>query len=284
MGPRISAVVNTRNEERNLPFALGTVRPWVDEIVVVDMHSEDRTVEIARSFGAKVFTHERSDVVEPARAYAIAQATGEWILLLDADEMVPVALSRRLREIARRDEADVVRIPRVNHLLGAPLGHTGWGPRQDRHERFFKPGLLHASDRIHASLTPDPSARILDLEYAPGRALVHFNYVDVGHFLEKLNRYTSVEALQSFERGGAEPTGRRTLMRATKEFLRRYVKLRGYRDGWRGFHLSLFMAYYHVATDAKLKELHAGGGRDAVLATYRAEAERILEEYGAAAP
>ncbi|PYU89881.1 MAG: glycosyltransferase family 2 protein, partial [Acidobacteria bacterium] len=116
MGPRISVVVNTLNEEKNLPYALRSVRSWVDEIVVVDMHSQDRTVEIAREYGAKVYSHEPMGFVEPARAFAVAQAGGDWILILDADEVVPLLLSRRLREIARRDEADVVTLPRLNYL------------------------------------------------------------------------------------------------------------------------------------------------------------------------
>ena len=85
----ISAVLNTLDEERRIAFALRSVRPWVDEIVVVDMASSDRTVEIARSFGAHVASHARTGFVEPARAFACAQAAGDWILVLDADELVP---------------------------------------------------------------------------------------------------------------------------------------------------------------------------------------------------
>src|SRR5262245_29586580 len=103
MAPGISVVINTRNEEKNLPHALRSVRPWVDEIIVVDMCSEDRTVEIARSFGAKTFPHEPLGYCEPARAFALGQATQPWVLILDADEMVPAPLSRALRSAAAGD-------------------------------------------------------------------------------------------------------------------------------------------------------------------------------------
>ena len=100
MTQRISVVINTWNEEQNLPWSLGSVRSWADEIVVVDMHSQDRTREIAESFGAKVYLHEWLGFADPARAFAIAQATCDFVLLLDADEMIPKPLSRELQRIA----------------------------------------------------------------------------------------------------------------------------------------------------------------------------------------
>jgi glycosyltransferase involved in cell wall biosynthesis len=73
----ISVVINTLNEEHRLPFALRSVRDWVDQIVVVDMHSDDGTVAVARDFGAQVFMHERLAYADPAREFALAQATGD---------------------------------------------------------------------------------------------------------------------------------------------------------------------------------------------------------------
>lgn len=281
MAPRISVVINTLNEERNLPTALASVRPWADEIVVVDMHSDDRTVEIAREFGANVFFHPRVLAFDGARGFAVAQATGDWILILDADELVPPELSRTLTEIARSDAADVVVIPWLNYLLGAPLGHTGWGPHQDRHTRFLKRVYYRSTATIHALDELPAEGRVLHLPYHPGQAIVHFNYLDATHFLEKLNRYTTIEAEQARTRG-ERATPRGTLVRAAKEFLRRYLRQKGYRDGWRGFYLSALMAFYRVATDVKLMELEVNGSRADVLDSYRSEAERILAGYGEA--
>ena len=80
MKRRISAIIHTLNEELNIANAIRSVAPWVDEIVVIDMYSDDRTAEIARSLGARVLLHEKTGFVEPARAYAEAQALGDWIL------------------------------------------------------------------------------------------------------------------------------------------------------------------------------------------------------------
>jgi glycosyltransferase involved in cell wall biosynthesis len=279
VSPKLSVVINTLNEEHNLPYALRSVRSWTDEIVVVDMHSEDRTTETAREYGARVFFHERVSAFDAARAFAIAQATGEWILLLDADEVVPEPLSRRLLEIAANDEADVVIIPWSNYLLGAPLMHTGWGPKEDKHARFFKPGMLQSSAKIHDFSRPSPGARVMELAYQPGLAMVHFNYLDAAQFLEKLNRYTTIEARQAFERG-ERASAQRALYSAAREFVWRYLRMKGYRDGWRGLYLSGLMATYRWATYAKLQELESVGSREAVREVYGRKSERILEGYG----
>jgi glycosyltransferase involved in cell wall biosynthesis len=283
MKPRISAVINTLNEEKDLPFALRSVQSWVDEIVVVDMYSDDRTVDIAREFGAKVFFHERTGFVEPTRPFAVAKATGDWILVLDADELVPFPLSQRLLAIAQGDKADLVRIPWLNYLLGAPLMHTGWGPTQDAHVRFFKHGFLHTGSQIHSPLLPGSGGRVLVIPYEPACAILHFNYLDSADFLERLNRYTSIEAKQAFERGKRmTPLG--AFARAAKGFWSHYIGAAGFRDGWRGFYLSLFMSFYRIVTAAKLQELTVLGQRERIESWYRQEAEEILRAYDGSRP
>lgn len=278
----ISVVINTLNVERTLPYTLRSVRAWADELVVVDMHSEDRTVEIARDFGARVIPHERIGFVEPARAFAIDQAFGDWILVLDADELVPLPLSVRFRAIASTDAADVVIVSRLNYLHDTPILHTGWEPQHDRHPRFFKRGFLHASSTIHRPLTPTADARVLVIPYAPEVALIHFNFLDFADLLEKVNRYTTVEADQAFARG--ERVARFGWLSALQPFWRRYIRARGYRDGWRGFALALFMVSYRLEYVAKLKERAAVGAREAIAAACAREAERWLAPYEAGDP
>ncbi len=170
MKQKISVVINTLNEEQNLPYALRSVRDWVDEIVVVDMYSDDQTVEVAKKYGAKVFQHERILAFDAARKFAVEQATNEWVLILDADEVVPTELSKLLFDIANTDRADAVTIPRLNYLLGDVIMHTGWGPEEDRHLRFFKRDSIVHSPRIHAFISPAEGARVIDLAYLPPRS------------------------------------------------------------------------------------------------------------------
>jgi glycosyltransferase involved in cell wall biosynthesis len=262
------------NEEEHLPYALRSVVAWVDEIIVVDMESEDRTVEIATAHGARVLHHPRTGYVEPARGFAIEQATGDWIMVLDADEVVPPRLARLLRQIAEEDQVDVVSIPWLNYLLGRPIMHAGWGPEQDRHRRFFRRGFFQSSAEIHAYGSFDASSRVLRLPYAEGIAVAHFNYTDVHHFIEKLNRYTDAEAERS---EGANSSNYRAARRAGSEFVRRYLKQQGWRDGWRGFYLSALMATYHLVAAAKVRERREYETPSMVEAKYRSEAERWLQ-------
>jgi glycosyltransferase involved in cell wall biosynthesis len=278
MPPFISAVVNTLNEERNVAFALRSLRPWVDEIVVVDMASDDATVEVARSFGARVVGHERTGFVGPAREVACAAARGEWLMVLDADELVPEPLSQRLREVARQNAADAVRMSRLNHLLGGPLLHSGWNPKRERHVRFFRRGAVQLETRLHEPPRPRPGTRVIELPDDPELSLVHFNYLDTTHFLFKLNDYAGIEAEQTARRGERLSAGR-ALGRALREALARYVWHAGWRDGWRGLSLSLFMAAYHVAVYAKLRERDDLGSRADAERRYREEAERLLAAY-----
>jgi glycosyltransferase involved in cell wall biosynthesis len=251
------------------------VAGWVDEIVVVDMESSDRTAEIARSFGARVVAHAPLMYADPARAFAVQQATGEWIMMLDADELVTPSLAKRLMTIAESGSYDVVQIPWLNYLLGAPLQHSGWGPTQDRHPRFFRRHAMDLPGDIHAFLRPTPSARVLVLPYDGHTCVVHFNYVDVSHFLEKLNRYTDVEAEAALQ-SGSSGAPVRAVLSAVREFGRRFTVQGGWRDGWRGFYLAVLMAGYRLVTHAKIKERRENGGRDDVWAAYEREAERWL--------
>src|SRR5688500_8186807 len=88
----ISVIINTLNEEANIAACVESVR-WAEDVVVVDMHSEDRTAALAESLGCRVFLHERTGYVEPARNFAIAQARHDWVLVLDADERASKALA-----------------------------------------------------------------------------------------------------------------------------------------------------------------------------------------------
>lgn len=274
----ISAVINTFNEEENLNYVLRSVQEWVDEIIIVDMYSSDRTVEIAKSFGAKVFYYENMRFVEPARSYAVSQSSGDWILILDADELVPLSLKEALLEIVATNIVDIVYIPRLNYLLGKPMIGAGWGAEQDAHARFFRCGMLNFQEAIHSCARPADGARIYKLKYEDDKAIVHFNYINSFHFLEKLNRYTDIEANQIFN-GSNHITLFVFIYKVVVEFIIRYVLKKGFLDGWRGLYLSLLMSMYQVVKFAKLKELSEVGNNDQIKAAYCQIAEKYLAQY-----
>jgi glycosyltransferase involved in cell wall biosynthesis len=272
---RISAVINTLNAGSTLASALRSLVGWVDEIVVVDMDSDDDTVEIARSFGATVHRHRRMGYVEPARAFAVEQASGAWIMVLDADEIVPRTLASRLLQEAARDDYDVVTIPWANHLFGAVATRGLLSPLNDRHARFFRRDAIELSPGIHDPLLTRPGSRPLLLPPDPDLCVRHFSHLDAADFLDKLNRYTSIEAA-AHEASGL-PIGRLGPVTATvREFFRCYIRHQGFRDGWRGYQTALLIGMYRGVSRLKSRELAHVGGRERVAATYAALAEEAL--------
>src|SRR3989344_3049492 len=111
--PKISAVINTWNEEKNLAECLDTL-DFADEIIVVDMASTDDTKKIAKQYTDKVYDHPYVGYVEPARNFALSKASGNWALIVDAGERITTTLAGKLVDIANNDEADFVRVPRKN--------------------------------------------------------------------------------------------------------------------------------------------------------------------------
>ena len=271
---RISAVINARNEEGNIRYCLESVK-WCDEIVVVDMESEDKTATIARQYTDKVFAHERVLAFDAARKFAVAQATGDWILLVDADEMVPRPLSEKLREIAGGNDADVVYVAFKTYIMGEWIKHAGWWPQY--HPRFFRRGCVEFVETIHAFMQVNPSAREIHLPAEEGVSIEHFNYVDCAHFVKKLNHYTTIEAEHLHEQGGSF-SAYRMFVESGKEFISRYFIAKGYKDGHRGLFLSMMMAFYRSLSYMKLWENRQN--RDTSLETKYTDLKKgILKEY-----
>ncbi len=278
----ISVVVNTFNEEKNLPNALASVKSWADEIVVVDMHSSDETIAIARRFGAEVFLHENLGFADPARAFAVRQAKHEWICILDADEMIPPQLYQALMDAVVADDADVIVIPRLNLICGKPMRASGWGPDQDAQLRFFRKDAVILSDQIHNFIRVGPNARVRTLKYRQHGAIIHFNYLDGAHLIEKLNRYTTIEAQQAVGRHWSAGIMKLALI-CIKTFISIYIKKRGFIDGWRGFYLAMLMVFYRLTTYQKFLEIRTLGGRAQIEESYLVEARRVIASYNVAA-
>ena len=273
----ISAVIITLNEEVNISRAILSVKPWVDEVVVVDMMSDDRTAEIAVSLGSRLYEYPRVGFVEPARATAVDYAAGEWVLILDADEVISCSLGRELRQIAERDEADVCHLPRLNYVLGKPMFFGQHSPGRDVQVRFFKKGSLRFSDRIHSFPEPKTGARVYTVQFAGNRAIHHFHAATASQLIDKMNRYTTTEAeqiLQECKR--AAPW--RLLLFPPVFFIQGYIFNQGWRDGWRGFYWASLMAFYRLTRETKHLQLFECGPTPAGEAPYSREVTELLHE------
>ncbi len=248
---KISVVINTRNEEKNLPLALVSVKGLADEIIVVDMESNDKTREIAKKAGAKVYLHKPTGYVEPARNFAISKATGNWILILDADEEIPKKLAQVLGKIAKDGgSADFYRLPRKNIIFGKWIRHSRWWP--DYNIRFFKKGKVVWSEIIHS--VPETHGKGLDLEPTEDNAIAHSHYESIEQFISRLNNYTSQHA-KLLVKDGYKFSWKDIITKPTAEFVGRYFASEGYKDGLHGLALAKLQAFSELVLYLKVWQI-----------------------------
>ncbi|MHB1846261.1 MAG: glycosyltransferase family 2 protein [Deltaproteobacteria bacterium] len=242
---RLSGVVVAQDEERDLPRCLRALA-FCDEVVVVDGGSQDGTREVARAAGARVFEN-RWPGYGAQRQHSLALASGDWLLAVDADEVVDDALREAVIAATRAEGGPDGYLVRVdNRLFGRPLRHGGLS--RDLHLRLFRRGKAHYEDRLHAgAIVSGPLGTL------PG-ALVHETYRDLADYLEKQNRYTSAVAREKHARGQRfRPLG--AAARLPWGFGRRYLLQAGFLDGWPGFAYAAMSAYYDFLKVAKLADL-----------------------------
>lgn len=249
MVSQISVVINTFNEAKNIKRAVDSVK-WADEILVCDMHSDDKTAEIAKSLGAKVFYHKRVDFVEPARNFAISKATNDWILILDADEEISEELAVNLKEmIEKPTSSDFVEIPRKNIIFGKWMQASMWWP--DYQVRFFRKGKVFWQDTIHSQ--PQTKGLKLQLPAQEKQAIIHHNYQTISQFVERMNRYTTIE-VEQLKREGYKFNFRDLFEKPLNEFVSRFFANKGYLDGLHGLCLSFLQAFSFLLVYLKLWE------------------------------
>jgi glycosyltransferase involved in cell wall biosynthesis len=241
--PTLSVTINTLNEEANIGECIASVT-WADDIVVVDMHSDDRTVEIAASLGARTFLHERMGFADPARDFAFEQATGDWILMVDADERVPEALAEEVRRVIADPAADVYNVAEQNMVFGRWLRHGTLWP--DYHPRLFRKGALSWPGQVHDR--PRTAGPVVDLPAREGLALVHrsSSYESIRGFAEKyFLTYAPLEA-ETYQRTGYRFRRRHLLLFPWREFRLRFLTAKGYRDGFHGLAVALLHSAYRL--------------------------------------
>jgi len=245
----ISAVLVNYNEAGKLEKCLQNVSGFADEIVVLDLGSSDNSKNLSEKYKAKFFSHRLVPYVEKVRNYAVSKAQGDWILVLDPDEVLAEVLKDKLKQIALDDSYDAVNIPRKNIFFGHWIAHTNWWP--DKHIRFFKKGHCFWSENIHQY--PKVVGRVLDLEAREDLAIEHFGYDSISQFLERQNRYSEVEAKNLFSLG-IKFSWFNFFWMPTREFLVRFIRHAGFLDGFYGFFLTILMMIYKVTVIVKLWE------------------------------
>jgi glycosyltransferase involved in cell wall biosynthesis len=245
----ISVIIHTKNSEQTLSDTLTSVA-WADEILVVDMHSTDNTVAIAKKSDAKVITVDDVGYVEPARNTALQQAKFPWICIVDSDETVPKALAKHLQSLASgAATADAYLVPRKNNVFGGWLTTGGWWP--DYQLRFFKKGTVNWPAQIHSQ--PKIDGTVANLPAKEEFALDHANYPSVSSFLQRLDRYTTHE-IDSRTQPKSSQNSQSLIRNWSNELFRRLFALKGIEGGTRGVGVSFLQAMYEMVVLLKTWE------------------------------
>lgn len=239
----VSVVVITRNEEPVLADCLQSV-PFADEIVVVDDGSTDGTLGVARRFTNRIFER-RLDRFGRQKQFAIEQATGDWILVLDADERVPPALAEEIQAaVASDDDAiDGYKLKRLTWLDGVPVNFSAW--YKCSHLRLFRRGrALYVDRRVHEYPVLAEPQKVARLQHH----LEHRSYETAADYEAKLHRYTALAAEDWYD------AGRRLNLLTAPWYLlvvpaAAFVRELLWRDGWRGGRTGLRIAAMSARAD-----------------------------------
>lgn len=242
----LSVIVITLNEEKNIKRCLDSIKNLVDEIVVVDSGSTDKTVEIAKKFGAKVYER-KFDNYANQKNFATEKSTGEWILSLDADEEISPELRREIMAQLTKNEYVAFSIPRKNIILGKYIRYSRWQPELDRHIWLWKKGVGKWFGEVHEELRVN--GKVGELRGAK----IHHQHETIKEFLEMMNNYSQIEAQERMKEG-TRFSYFGLFFDPVYNFLVRYFYRLGFLDGWRGFVLSYLMAIYHLELWLKIWE------------------------------
>jgi (heptosyl)LPS beta-1,4-glucosyltransferase len=234
--PTLAVAILARDNESEIAACLESVS-WADErLVLLDTRSTDRTAAIAAACGARVVTHPFVNFAQQ-REFGLSLPTTDWLFYLDSDERATPALGQELRQVILQ-EAVGWWVPRRNFIWGRETRHGGWHP--DYQLRLLRLGHAHY----------DPTREVHEivlLEGAEGylrEPLLHYNYHTLGQFANKQRQYVALEAGILYK-SGVRPKPWTYLSQPLREFRRRYVQLRGYRDGVHGLLLCTLVAYYY---------------------------------------
>lgn len=248
MQVKLSVVIITFNEEKNIGRCLESIKNVADEIIVIDSFSTDATEEICRSYGAK-FIERAWEGYAGAKNFGNAQAQHAYILSMDADE----ALSETLRKSVTKEKKSGLKggysFNRLTNYCGSWIRHSGWYP--DRKIRIFpKDGAKWEGELVHEVLKPDPDLEIIKLD----GDLLHFSYYTEEEHLKQIEKYTDYSSVKAFKKG-QKSNYFKIFYKTAFKFFRDYVLKLGFLDGKAGFIVCRNSAYAKYLKYYKLLKL-----------------------------
>lgn len=245
--PSISAVIITKNEEHRIETCLQRL-DWVNEIIILDSGSTDNTVELCKKYTPHVHETDWPGFgIQKNRA--IEKASSDWILSIDADEIVTTELRHEIQQAILTDLANGFECPRLSSYCGQPIYHSGWWP--DYVPRLFRRGKGQFSNHaVHERLEIDGVIEKLK------HPLIHHSFDKLEQVLDKINHYSTLGAEQLYK-AGKHASLTKAIFKGSWSFFRTYILKGGALDGSKGLMLAISNAegtYYKYLKLALLNE------------------------------
>ena len=246
MKMKLSVGLITYNEEKNLSRTLDSILEIADEIIIVDSGSTDKTLEIAGKYNAGIYSEEWKGYGMQKNS-VIDKCSGEWILLIDADEEISKELKEKIKYIIADSESKKVYKPNFTAVcFGKKIKHGGWSNHY--RVRLFKNGAGRYNDReVHEKfITQEEIGTIKEEVY-------HHTYEDLEDYFNKFNRYTS-ESAKHYKKQNKKKAFFIFYLDSIFKFFKMYIMKMGFLDGYEGYLLAKLSSFYVFTKYAKLKE------------------------------
>jgi glycosyltransferase involved in cell wall biosynthesis len=246
---KISAVVITFNEEKNIDRCLDTLKSVADEIIVVDSYSADRTEEICKTYNVR-FVKRPFDGHIQQKNHALALSSFPYVLSLDADEALSDKMTQKILEIKKDWQHDAYSFNRLTNYCGKWIYHCGWYP--DTKIRLWDKrkgqwGGENPHDRVH--MVPASSLQHLHAD------LLHYSYYTISQHLQQVDYFTEIMAKEAF-RLHKKSTFLNILVSPLFKFIKSYLFKLGFLDGYYGFVVCMISAHATFIKHVKVRELY----------------------------
>lgn len=243
---KISVVISAWNEEQNIERCLKSLS-WVDEIIVIDNQSSDSTAQIAKKYTTKVTKRTNNSMLNVNKNFGFTKAKGDWILSLDADEMVTEELAHEIRQAIENKMVNGFWLPRKNIIFGKWIQHGLWWP--DKQLRLFRKGKGVFPERhVHEYLQVDGPVGELKTPY------IHYNYQTISQFLRKMDTLYTESEVERLVNTQYQIFWYDAIRFPISDFLKIFFAQKAYKDGLHGLVLSLLQSFYSFIVFAKLWE------------------------------
>jgi glycosyltransferase involved in cell wall biosynthesis len=245
---KLSGVIITFNEEQNIGRCIDSLQGIVDEIVVVDSYSTDRTREICQEKNVQFYEHPFEGHIQQ-KNYALSKCEYSYVLSLDADEALDEVLQKSILEVKSAFQFDAYSFNRLTNYCGTWIRYCGWYP--DKKIRLWNKNKGHwGGENPHDKVVMDASSSLVHLE----GDLLHYSYYTKEDHFKQIAYFTDISSKAAFD-NGIRSNFFTLIFKPIFKFFRDFILKRGFLDGKAGFLISWRSAYATYLKYKKIREL-----------------------------